>query len=91
MVGHQFVQGLWYDYKLEIHSCPNKQLNFNMETILNTDKNHLHMPTITKLYGPVPLGVFHWLKEQMEEILVKLKLLSIQKLVRYQFINISLA
>jgi hypothetical protein len=74
MICYKFIQGLWYDYKLQIHLCPNNQLNFLMQTLTNPDKTFFHIPV--KLYGQVPMRVFHWLREQMNEILVKFKIIN---------------
>jgi hypothetical protein len=70
------VKGLKHDYKLEINSCQqNKQLNFNMQT-LSIEKfkpdESVKMFIPTKLYGQIPIDVFHWLQNQMTEIMVGL-------------------
>jgi hypothetical protein len=54
------------DYKMEIHLTPNKQFDFKLQTI-TTGANIAHKPKY--LEGPIPVDVFHWLKDKMNEIL----------------------
>jgi hypothetical protein len=66
MLCQKFVKGLNYGYKLEIHSCQNQQLDFRLQTwpgkaaVLFTSKS---------LLGPIPINIFNWLMEKMNEIL----------------------
>ena len=67
MICQQFVKGLRHDYKMEIYSNKNQQLDFRLKAMPN-EANRLHKPM--ELLGPIPISIFHWLQEQMAEILV---------------------
>lgn len=56
------------DYLMEIRRNRNQQFEFEMRTI-TTGAKPSHKPKY--LEGPVPIYVFHWLKEQMAEMLTK--------------------
>jgi hypothetical protein len=60
------VKGLNYNYKLEIHSNKDQQLDFRLQTMPNDPKKFF---TPRKLDGPIPIHIFNWLKEKMAEIL----------------------
>jgi hypothetical protein len=59
--------GCFYDYLLEIRQNRNQQFEFDFKTI-TTDIRPTHRPR--HLEGPVPIDVFHWLKDEMTEMLL---------------------
>jgi len=66
MICQKFVKGLFYDYKLGIHSSKNQQLDFRLQTMPN-EANKRHKSR--KLHGPIPIDIFNWMMEQIAEIL----------------------